>query len=593
MGKDGPVKQTGPLLDRDLALPGEVEPVDADERLQMLSSLATRAGAEEVARQAHDLAGRVRERRFYVACVGQFKRGKSTVLNALVGHPVLPTGVIPVTSALTVLRWGSHARACVSFEDGSTRTVEVANVRAFVTEAENPENEKSVRAVEVFLPSPLLARGMCFVDTPGLGSVFGGNAAVTRAFVPHIDAAVLVVGADPPISGEELDLVGEVANQVKHLVFVLNKSDRLTEQERVEGTAFAARVLERRLGRFPGPVHEVSAAERISTGAATRDWSAFERSVQTLAQEAGAELVATAEARGVARLAHSLIRELTERQDALLRPMEESERRLEVLRKSVADAERAADDVGVLLTAERARLAMDFRERQETFYPAARDQAMRELEAQVRALGVPRSKLRSRSHEVARDLARTTVERWREQLEPVAEELYRHATDRFVALANDFLGRTAGSGAPGMDDLPRAIEVESGFRVPSELHYTNLMYLTTQPIGWVLDLARPRENTIRAILRRAGDYLDRLLESNSSRIANDLGERVVRSGQRLETELRGNLRQVSGVAERALNFARTRRADGEEAVRAELDTLESLRRETESLRTSHQEGEGT
>jgi len=95
MGKDGPVKQTGPLLDRDLALPGEVEPVDADERLQMLSSLATRAGAEEVARQAHDLAGRVRERRFYVACVGQFKRGKSTVLNALVGHEPAPNSWTP------------------------------------------------------------------------------------------------------------------------------------------------------------------------------------------------------------------------------------------------------------------------------------------------------------------------------------------------------------------------------------------------------------------------------------------------------------------------------------------------------------------
>jgi len=46
-----------------------------------------------------------------------------------------------------------------------------------------------------------------FVDTPGLGSVFTGNTATTQAFIPHIDAALVVVGADPPIAGEELTLV--------------------------------------------------------------------------------------------------------------------------------------------------------------------------------------------------------------------------------------------------------------------------------------------------------------------------------------------------------------------------------------------------
>ena len=50
------------------------------------------------------------------------------------------------------------------------------------------------------------------MDTPGLGSVFSGNSATTQAFIPHIDAALVVVGADPPIAGEELTLVEAVGN---------------------------------------------------------------------------------------------------------------------------------------------------------------------------------------------------------------------------------------------------------------------------------------------------------------------------------------------------------------------------------------------
>jgi hypothetical protein len=286
-----------------------------------------------------------------------------------------------------VLRSGSEPRARVLFQDGQSRGVPVDEIGAYVTESENPENRKGVRVVEVFLPSPLLARGMCLVDTPGLGSVFSANTAVTRAFVPHIDAALVVLGADPPLSGDELSLVEDVAAQVRHVVCVLNKADRLSTQEREEGTRFAAHVLSTRLHRPIGTIHQVSATERLAGDSPTRDWAALEHAVEVLAHEAGSELVSAAEARGVERLARALLREVSERRDALVRPTEESERRLGALRGSVAAAERALADLGLLLGAEQGRLVREFQERQEAFYPQARDTATRELDAQVRALG--------------------------------------------------------------------------------------------------------------------------------------------------------------------------------------------------------------
>ena len=97
---------------------------------------------------------------------------------------------------------------------GGWTDIPVKSVDEYVSEEKNPENVKHVAALEIFVPSPLLATGMCFVDTPGLGSVFTGNTAATQAFIPHIDAALVVIGADPPLAGEELVLV---ASSVPHV----------------------------------------------------------------------------------------------------------------------------------------------------------------------------------------------------------------------------------------------------------------------------------------------------------------------------------------------------------------------------------------
>jgi len=555
----------------------------APSRLQHLERVALATGDEAIARDARALAVRVEEGRFHVACVGQFKRGKSTLLNALVGASVLPTGVVPVTSAITIVRYGAARAARVAFDDGRIEEVCISALAAYVSESENPENRKNVRAVEVFVPSPLLARGLCLVDTPGLGSPFGGNAAVTRAFVPHVDAAVVVLGADPPVSGEELDLVAEVAAEVRHLVFVLNKADRLTDEERRQGARFAAEMLSRRLRRPIGPLLQVSAIERLAGGAPTRDWAALERALFALAQEAGADLVRTAEARGAERLARALSNALDERREALVRPLAESEGRLATLRSSVESAERALEDLGVLLGAEAAKLARSFRERQEAFLPAARGDARTQLEQDVRSLACPRTKLRAEAFRVAQDVMRRAVEHFREELEPAAEESYRRATERFVALANEFLARLAASGEPGLDVLPAALGPEAGLRVPSRLYYTEMLDRTLALPGWAADAVRPRSWTVRALLRITSRYLDDLIEANSSRVANDLAERVAQSRGRLEAELRETLRRVTAVAEGALARARARRAEGEAAVQQELQTIASLRRDVELL----------
>jgi len=95
--------------------PGVAPDLSGEPALNRLADLAAEFGAEHVASTARSIAGKISEGRFYVACVGQFKRGKSTLLNALIGHPVLPTAVIPVTAVPTIIRYGECLTAHVRF----------------------------------------------------------------------------------------------------------------------------------------------------------------------------------------------------------------------------------------------------------------------------------------------------------------------------------------------------------------------------------------------------------------------------------------------------------------------------------------------
>src|ERR1700691_6333068 len=290
--------------------------------LHRLAGLATEFGAQQIASTACSIAERISEGRFYVACVGQFKRGKSTLLNALIGHSVLPQALIPVSAIPTIVRYVERLTARVRFQTVAWTDIAVSSVEEYVSEGKNPENAKGVSGVEIFVPSPLLDTGMCLVDTPGLGSVFAGNTAATQAFIPHIDAAIVVVGADPPVSGEELALVEEVGKQVHDLIIVMNKADRTSDEDRQIAKSFTRKIMGKRLTRPIDCIYEVSAEERLENRGAGRDWPLLIDVLEKLERESGSSLVRTAGERGLRRFGEELLTIISEEREALRRPIE-------------------------------------------------------------------------------------------------------------------------------------------------------------------------------------------------------------------------------------------------------------------------------
>ncbi|HTW62793.1 MAG TPA: dynamin family protein, partial [Terracidiphilus sp.] len=499
--------------------------MDGASRLLRLGVLAQELGSEPVAEEARELAARVSEGRFYVACIGQFKRGKSTLLNALVGCEILPTGFVPVTAVPTVLRFGDELHARVRLRDGSWRDIATPDLRDYVTEELNPENKKGVDGAEVFVPSPLLSSGMCFVDTPGLGSVFTGNSATTQAFIPHIDAALVVVGADPPIAGEELALVADVGKQVRDLILVINKADRTSDAERAAAVKFTREILEKRLQRPMGEVLEVSAAERIDNRSPLRDWEKLLASLQRLIGDSGANLVRAACDRGLQRLSERLLAVISEDRDALQRPIEESERRIEIMKVTIGAAQRSLRELSFLLMAEQHRISDLFGDRHKQFFNSAWNESEAEFGKEL--LSVPLGfgpHYRRRVMQLAQEIARRKVMPWLKPEQEEGERQYRAVAVRFVEMGNSFLNRLGGACPSELARMPHALDPEMGLRMRSRFIFEDFLGTAQppSPLRWLADVVLPLVGGRRMMTKEAREFLQHLLEVNSSRVQNDV-----------------------------------------------------------------------
>ena len=197
------------------------------------------AGDEPRAEACRELMVKLAEDRFTLAVLGQFNRGKSSLMNAIMGRQILPTGVLPLTSAITVLRFGSHEQLVVERKGWPfPETAPFSALAGYVTQQGNPGNEKQVERVYVELPLPFLRRGLEFVDTPGVGSAVDANTATTMDFLPRCDAALFVTSVDTPLTAVETDLLSRLRQYVRKIIFIINKTDLLDDQECQEVVAY-------------------------------------------------------------------------------------------------------------------------------------------------------------------------------------------------------------------------------------------------------------------------------------------------------------------------------------------------------------------
>ena len=184
-----------------------------------------------------------------VAVLGQFKAGKSSFINSLLGSDILPVGVIPVTTVITRLHYDGEPKATITDFDGTRTDVPINKVDEFISEEKNPANEKNVEMVDIGLPVLSRYPGLRLVDTPGLGSAFKYNTETSREWLPEVGAAIVAISSDRPLSENDLNLLRDLARYTPKIVLLLTKADLLSKEQQEEVVRFFQNTLKREINR--------------------------------------------------------------------------------------------------------------------------------------------------------------------------------------------------------------------------------------------------------------------------------------------------------------------------------------------------------
>lgn len=371
-------------MDERLCKTANGELVSGDSDLPALTKIldcATRALETSIGKDSGlvDHLGSLKERfnrsRLQLAVLGQFKRGKSTFINALLGDPLLPVDVVPLTAVPIFISWQRFPCVRISFKDG--RPVEELLERdpnairdflfRFVAEQANPQNWMGVSRAELFVPANLLAGGTVLIDTPGVGSTFRHNTEAALNALPECDAALFVISADPPITETELEYLRQVKARAVRIFYVLNKIDYLRPAEQESVGRFLRDVLVQN-GLWTPESKVLSVSARMGLEAKQQgDHEAFKSSgmadVETLLlRQLTSEKACLLEAAMAARVAEGLsqgISELSLRSQALRMPLAELASRASVFAERLQSIDERRRMMRDLLAAEQRNLRVE------------------------------------------------------------------------------------------------------------------------------------------------------------------------------------------------------------------------------------------
>jgi Dynamin family len=174
---------------------------------------------------------RIDQRTIGVAVVGEFKRGKSTLVNALLHTAICPVDADEVTVVPTIIRYAETAGATAYFdatdEDGDplTESIPVEAIGQYVSETGNPGNVRGLRSVEVRLPRRMLRTGLSLIDTPGVGGLDSAYGIITLGALDSADGVLFVCDASQELTQPELDFLRQALQRCPVAACVVTKTD--------------------------------------------------------------------------------------------------------------------------------------------------------------------------------------------------------------------------------------------------------------------------------------------------------------------------------------------------------------------------------
>jgi len=195
---------------------------------------------ERVSERINILEDLIKSRKYCIAVIGEFKRGKSSLINALIGSRILPTDILPMTASITHIRYGEEKKIQIIYKDGTSETKSIEELVDYATkfDAEKEKTAERINEILVRYPSVLCKNNIEVFDTPGLNDD-EKMSNITLDILGDIDAAVMVVSACLPMSLTEQNLILRLIEEpgIRHIIFVVTYidavSDEVEEQDRM------------------------------------------------------------------------------------------------------------------------------------------------------------------------------------------------------------------------------------------------------------------------------------------------------------------------------------------------------------------------
>ncbi len=522
-----------------------------------------------------ELREKIRSNAFNLVVVGQFKRGKTSLINALLGAEILPVAVVPLTSIVTIMTWGEALRIKVYFNDERVAEIKPESLSEYVTEKGNPKNIKDVREVVLTYPSPYLKNGVRLIDTPGVGSIYEHNTDVAYQYLPKSDAALFLLSVDQPMSKAELDFLADVKEYSNKIFFVLNKSDYLRENDLKEAIDFTRNALCEAMGAevrlFP-----VSARLALD-GTIAQSGELIEKSMlpvfskdlnRFLMEEKGNVLLLSVTNNLMRSISQAKL-ELELELKSLTTPLEELKVKIRAFENKKDEVAQVKRDFEILLEGEVSRLAKggldgDLQRFVGDVMPLEQAHLKEQFE---RNKGLPLKDLRSALEEAIIDHVKQAFITWRAMEDERLAKAFETICKRFITRINETVDELLRYSSELFSVPFDTVKAEALWSVKSGFYFR----FKEQPVGTLviastLTLALPKFIGDKIVLKKMQEYLQRVVTMQAARAGTDFEERLDKSKLDFRWEMFQKIdATIEGIGS-AIEKGMTQRSKGSQEV---------------------------
>jgi GTP-binding protein EngB required for normal cell division len=548
-----------------------------------------------------ELREKVQTNTFNLVVVGQFKRGKTSLINALLGAEILPVAVVPLTSIVTIMTYGDALRIRVYFNDGRVTEIRPESLPEYVTEKGNPKNIKDVKEVVITYPSSYLKDGVRLIDTPGVGSIYQHNTDVAYQYLPKSDAALFLLSVDQPMSKAELDFLKDVKEYSNRIFFLLNKADYLTEKDLNESIEFSKNVIKEAMG-IDVKIFPVSARLALEGKKACSEellmksmLPQFSEVLNRFLMEEKGKILILSVANNLLRLLSQARFELELELRSLTAPLEELMTKIKAFEDKKREVMLEKNDFEILLEGETKKLLRNILDEDlERFKKELVPQVSGNLENffdENKSLSL-KDLHRALEQQVIKEV-KEAFNAWRVIEDERLAKAFESICKRFIIKIHDTVDELLRFSSELFQIPFEAIKAEALWSVKSGFYYK----FKDEPVGLemlagTLTLALPKFIGEKIILKKMKEYMLQVIDVQSGRVRYDFAERLDKSKLDFRWEMLQKIDATIEGIETAIKKGMSKREMGEKEVEERkriihetMQTMDSLKERLNRIKT--------